>query len=115
MRDPWRPLMRTAGCLGPLVPASAGWLVDHGLIDPKDGMLDASDYLSSAHGFLPVPIFITEPAIGTGLGLAATHPYPVTPLIGVADHLLPVNAAARLTSESDFIGRGARTLGRDRR
>jgi len=36
-------------------------------------MLDASDYLASARGFLPVPIIITEPAVGFGLGLAAVY------------------------------------------
>lgn len=40
--------------------------------DSEDGMLDASDYLSShLLGFLPVPRIITEPAVGYGLGLAA--------------------------------------------
>ena len=43
------------------------------LIDPDDGMLDASDYLASARGFLPVPIIITEPAVGFGLGAAAAY------------------------------------------
>ncbi len=68
--------MLVAGLSGPVGPASAGWLEDRGLIDPEDGMLDASDYLSGAHGFLPVPFFITEPAIGTGLGLAVAYFHP---------------------------------------
>lgn len=39
-------------------------------IDPDDGNLDASRYLSEVpYGFLPVPIIITEPAVGTGLGV----------------------------------------------
>ncbi|WP_020207622.1 BamA/TamA family outer membrane protein [Gilvimarinus chinensis] len=39
-------------------------------IDPDDGMLDASQYLSQRMlGFLPVPIIITEPATGNGLGV----------------------------------------------
>lgn len=46
---------------------------DENLIDSEDGMLDASDYLASARGFLPVPIIITEPAIGYGLGLAVAY------------------------------------------
>ena len=38
--------------------------------DPDDGMLDASQWLSeNAYGFLPMPIIITEPALGTGGGL----------------------------------------------
>jgi len=43
------------------------------LIDPEDGMLDASDYLASASGFLPIPIIITEPAVGYGLGVAVAY------------------------------------------
>ena len=49
---------------------------DQNLIDSKDGMLDASDYLSSAHGFFPVPIIITEPAVGFGLGAAVAYFHP---------------------------------------
>ena len=41
---------------------------DENLIDPEDGMLDASDYLTSAYGFFPVPIIVTEPAVGFGIG-----------------------------------------------
>ena len=52
--------------------AFSGWLPDT-LIDPEDGMLDASDYLASARGFLPVPIIITEPAVGFGLGAALAY------------------------------------------
>lgn len=52
--------------------AFSSWFRDT-LIDPEDGMLDASDYLASARGFLPVPILITEPAVGYGLGLAVAY------------------------------------------
>jgi len=41
----------------------ADW-VDNNQIDPEDGNLDMNDYLSSAQDFLPVPIIITEPAVG---------------------------------------------------
>ena len=75
-RGLWRLLVLVAALSGPNVPALAGRLEDRGLIDPEDGMLDASDYLSSAHGFLPVPFFITEPAIGAGLGLAVAYFHP---------------------------------------
>ena len=38
--------------------------------DPLDGQFDASQYLSeNAYGFLPVPIIITDPALGGGLGM----------------------------------------------
>ena len=38
--------------------------------DPQDGKLDASEWLLERKGFLPVPIIITEPAVGYGLGAA---------------------------------------------
>jgi hypothetical protein len=38
--------------------------------DPEDGQLDASEFLEQAHGMLPIPIVITEPAIGYGGGIA---------------------------------------------
>ncbi|SDR61250.1 Surface antigen [Paraburkholderia tuberum] len=37
--------------------------------DPEDGQLDMSDFLLKHKGALPVPIVITEPAVGYGLGL----------------------------------------------
>jgi len=40
------------------------------LISNEDGMLDASEYLATKYGFMPVPKFITEPAVGYGAGLA---------------------------------------------
>ena len=52
--------------------ALSSWFTEN-LIDPEDGMLDASDYLASAYGFLPVPIIITEPAVGYGLGVAVAY------------------------------------------
>jgi hypothetical protein len=38
--------------------------------DPEDGALDASEWLLEKKGFLPVPIVVTEPAIGYGGGAA---------------------------------------------
>jgi hypothetical protein len=38
--------------------------------DPEDGALDASEWLLDRKGFLPVPILITEPAVGYGAGAA---------------------------------------------
>ena len=40
--------------------------------DPEDGRLDLSDNLLNQKGFLPVPIVITEPALGYGGGVALT-------------------------------------------
>ncbi|MFA0440473.1 BamA/TamA family outer membrane protein [Vibrio sp. 10N.286.49.B1] len=40
-------------------------------IDPTDGMFDASSWvLDNAVGFMPVPIIITDPAVGAGGGAA---------------------------------------------
>ena len=37
--------------------------------DPEDGALDASEFIIDKKGFLPVPVLITEPAVGYGAGL----------------------------------------------
>ena len=39
-------------------------------LDPEDGMFDMTEWLGEAYGFLPVPIIVTEPAVGYGAGLA---------------------------------------------
>ena len=38
--------------------------------DPEDGQLDLSSFLENPRGFLPVPIVVTEPAVGYGGGAA---------------------------------------------
>jgi len=38
--------------------------------DPEDGRFDTSEWLLNHRGFLPVPIIVTEPAIGYGGGVA---------------------------------------------
>ncbi|MCC7040272.1 MAG: BamA/TamA family outer membrane protein [Burkholderiales bacterium] len=37
-------------------------------IDPADGQFDISEFLAQPHRFLPVPIIVTEPAVGYGGG-----------------------------------------------
>ncbi len=39
-------------------------------IDPKDGKLDTSQWLAGRTGFLPIPLIISDPAVGYGGGLA---------------------------------------------
>lgn len=39
-------------------------------VDPLDGKFDASKHLLEHRGFLPVPLLITEPALGYGAGAA---------------------------------------------
>ena len=81
--------------------------------DPEDGAFDLSDWLLTRGGFLPVPIIITEPAVGTGLGLAAVffhgklsgRPNPNNP-----DQQLPpsrsVAVAAQTSNDTWFAGGG---------
>jgi hypothetical protein len=38
--------------------------------DPEDGQLDLSSFLENPRGFLPIPIVVTEPAVGYGGGIA---------------------------------------------
>ncbi|MGH6622666.1 MAG: hypothetical protein ACREBN_01780, partial [Burkholderiaceae bacterium] len=38
--------------------------------DPEDGQLDLSYFLENPRGFLPIPIIVTEPAVGYGGGAA---------------------------------------------
>jgi hypothetical protein len=53
--------------------ANAGSFFDD-MIDPTDGWLDGGKFLLEyPYAVLPVPIIITEPAVGTGLGVAAVH------------------------------------------
>jgi hypothetical protein len=49
--------------------ATAARLLDR-FIDPADGMFDMSEWLLDHKGFLPVPIIVTEPAVGYGGGVA---------------------------------------------
>ena len=38
--------------------------------DPEDGQFDLSYFLENPRGFLPIPIVVTEPAVGYGGGFA---------------------------------------------
>ena len=54
------------------LPGAAAGLPDREVfVDPEDGRFDASRWLLERKGFLPVPIVITEPALGYGAGLGA--------------------------------------------
>jgi hypothetical protein len=53
-----------------LVAASAAAGTPEIFRDPEDGKLDLSNWLLERHGWLPVPVFITDPALGYGLGVA---------------------------------------------
>ena len=46
--------------------------------DPEDGQLDLSYFLENPRGFLPIPIVVTEPAVGYGGGIAGMFLRPRT-------------------------------------
>lgn len=50
-----------------LLSADASAMMD-GFTDPEDGMFDVSHWLAEKRGAFPIPIIITEPAIGYGAG-----------------------------------------------
>ena len=63
-----RSLLATLSLLTAM-PSFAGDFLD-AFRDPEDGAIDASEWLLDRRGFLPVPIVITEPAVGYGGGVA---------------------------------------------
>ena len=60
-------MLRTAALLFAL--GAAPWALAQGFTDPEDGALDMSEFIIDYKGFLPVPLIITEPAVGYGGGL----------------------------------------------
>jgi hypothetical protein len=45
-------------------------------VDDDDGWLDLSDWMADQSGFVPIPIIVTEPAVGLGGGAAALFVHP---------------------------------------
>jgi hypothetical protein len=68
--------------------------------DPEDGAFDVSEWLLEKKGFLPVPIIITEPAIGYGGGAA---------LLWFRESISETRARGRLTPPDIFGGALAAT------
>jgi hypothetical protein len=58
-----------AASLGLAPPAAFATDLLQRFIDPADGMFDMSTWLLEHKGFLPVPIIVTEPAVGYGGGI----------------------------------------------
>jgi hypothetical protein len=65
-QDPPPPSVAAAS---PAPPAAARTGRDR-FIDPQDGELDLSYFLENPRGFLPIPLVVTEPAVGYGGGVA---------------------------------------------
>ena len=75
-------------------------------IDPDDGWVDAGNFLLEyPYGVLPVPIVITEPAVGEGLGVAAVFFHDADP----AWEGKNLDAKGRLTPRSTSAVVGAAT------
>lgn len=58
------------------------------LRDPQTGAIDISDLIYNAKGFIPIPIIVTEPAVGYGGGLAVLY---LQPQIKKYDRYVPPN------------------------
>lgn len=66
---------RLIGALGMMVAMGAADIQAQpaSFTDPEDGAFDMSDFLLHRKGVLPVPMVITEPAVGYGGGLMLLH------------------------------------------
>lgn len=118
----YRYLWQRISCAALLSLAANSWSLDvEQFIDPIDGHPDMSQYLSeNAFGFLPIPIVITEPAVGAGLGVAGLFFHETDEEAAArkqamsgenaGKHLLPpsvsATAAAYTGNGSTFLGAG---------
>ena len=68
-RDDFARLL-VAAVLSCCVSQAIGDVLPKRFTDADDGKLDLSEWLLDHKGFLPVPIIITEPAVGYGAGVA---------------------------------------------
>jgi hypothetical protein len=62
------PPLRDAAILAQSTPAVTTREGRARFFDPEDGQLDLSYFLENPRGFLPVPVLVTEPAVGYGGG-----------------------------------------------
>jgi outer membrane protein assembly factor BamA len=62
------------------VPEESWW--QRKFVDPEDGRLDASGFLESAYGFVPLASIITDPAVGYGASLGLIFIRPAAPVEG---------------------------------
>ncbi|WP_028354650.1 BamA/TamA family outer membrane protein [Bordetella petrii] len=63
-----RPSIRALVLVAAMAASPACLAQPAGFTDPEDGAFDASDYLLNRKGVFPVPMIITEPAVGYGGG-----------------------------------------------
>lgn len=81
--------------------------------DTLDGRLDFSRFLIEAHGFIPVPMIITEPALGHFGGLVApVFIAPKKPIEGVTGYQAPdITAGFGMYTANKSYGVGAMRMG----
>jgi hypothetical protein len=65
-------------------------------IDDEDGAFDMSEVLLTERGFLPIPLLITEPAVGYGLGAVPVWFHEPPRVIGVERKQLVLPSASAL-------------------
>ena len=94
-----------------LTPALAAGQTKGGVFrDPEDGHVDMSEWLLTKKGFLPIPIIITEPALGYGGGLVlAFFSQPLGAGAGEGHKVSPplIAAAAAFYTSDGSAGGGA--------
>lgn len=71
------------------------------ITDPEDGKLDASAFLAKG-GFIPVPLIISEPALGKGLGVGLAF-FDYSGIPGGEDPTISVLGAAATTNGSRMV------------
>ena len=103
---------RRALCLVACVSLAPALADLDGFRDPVDGRLDASQWLLDRKGFLPVPIIVTEPAVGYGGGAAALFFHRNEQASG-SERLTPpdISAIAAFGTENGSKGGGLGHLG----
>ena len=77
----------SAAIAGPKSAAADGFFAKYR--DSEDSYLDLSDSMLSGGGFVPVPIIISEPAVGVGLGLAPVFIHGKNKVVDEDGNLLP--------------------------
>src|SRR4051812_1212732 len=68
-----RRLFTCAVLCGAIAAPAAAWDIPDKFRDETDGQLDLSNYLLRHRGVLPIPVIVTEPAVGYGGGLALAY------------------------------------------
>lgn len=97
--------------------AAGGFLAKYR--DSEDCHLDLSDSMLSGGGFVPVPIIVSEPAVGVGLGLAPLFVHGKNKIVDEDGELLPpeerlppsTTAAFGLVTSNDSWAGGAAHFG----